>query len=189
MKKKMILSLLVVISLFMITGCFNKEQEKKIQDTLKDADNIHINSGGNSANNNNEPTNNSEPQDNKTNNKNELLVGIWQSDIQDYYDTHGLGCNFYIFDSDGTWQYIQVRTNSYNEDDIYSQLNSQKGKGTRKYSYDGKKIQFDVEGKDDDYLSETDLTINGKKIEMHLDYGRYLKEDRNMQIGKFTKYR
>ena len=47
-------------------------------------DNIYINSGGSSTNtNDNEPTNNSEPQDNITNNKNELLVGIWQSDIQD----------------------------------------------------------------------------------------------------------
>ena len=197
MKKKIFLSLLVVLSLFLITGCFDKKQQDEINKALNGADNIYINSGGTNNTNDTEPNNSSEPQDNKINNKNELLVGIWQTDIAEYAlevngKYHGaLGRNFYIFNSDGTWDYVQVRIESYNEDDIYNQLNSliKKSNASRKYSYDGKKIQFDVEGKDDDYHSETDLTINGNSFKVELDYGRYLKEDRNMQIGKFTKYR
>ena len=188
MKKKIFLSLLVVLSLFLITGC-TKEEQDELNKQLEGVDNFYLNGGGSNKQNNDEPNSQSEPPDNKISNKNELLVGTWQSDIQDYYETHGLGCDFYIFSSDGTWEYIQVRTNSYDKSDIYSQLKSKSGKVSGKYSYDGQKIQFDVDGKYDDYMSETDLTVNGNKIEMHLDYGRYLKEDRNMQIGKFEKYR
>ena len=187
MIKKTYLSLLVILCIFLISGC-TKEEQNELNKALNSADNIYINGGG-STKQNDEPTSQSEQKNNKLNNKNELLVGTWQSDVSDYYDTGGLGRNFYIFNSDGTWQYIQVRTSSYNEKDIYTQLNSQIGKTTNKYSYDGKYIQFDVDGTYDDYKSKTELVINGKNFKVELDYGRYLKEDGNMQIGKFEKYR
>ena len=184
--KRIVVIVLIILSLF-IVAC-DKKQQDELNKALEGVDNFYLN-GGTNKQNNDDPTNQSEPQDNKLTNKNELLVGIWQSEVSDYYETHGLGRNFYVFNSDGTWQYIQVRTSSYDEKDIYSSLNSQIGVSTRKYSYDGNKIEFDVDGKDDDYHSQTELTINGNSFRVELDYGRYLKEDKNTQIGKFEKYR
>ena len=177
MKKKIFLSLLVVVGLFIITGC-NKEEQDELNKQLEGVDNFYLNGGGSNKQNNDESNSQNEPQDNTSSNSNSLLVGIWQSE-DDMDDDNGFGKDYYVFNSDGTWQFIEVRVGHRVEEDIRAELNKKiKSVPSQTFTYDGKTLVL----KTNDKEKTATVTINGNSFDLSAGWIKYDKVT-------YTKYR
>ena len=139
MKKRIFLSLLVVLSLFLITGCGEKNSNSQ-----NDNDN-------NPIINNNDNENNSQDGNDSEDNLKEKLVGTWE-----YNNSETGVVDIYIFKSDGT--VINKYTQSGN--DIAS--------GTREFSsykYDGNEVSMFQRTSDGDlYSIQMNITLNASSF-------------------------
>lgn len=181
MKKKIVLSLLVVLGLFIMTGC-TKEEQDELNKQLEGVDNFYLN-GGTNKQNNDEPNSQNEPKADEP--KNSQLVGVWQSpEMEDVKNENGqmVGYtvrNFYIFNSDGTWDKTTGRAGYTDEYSIiYKQLDSyiNSNKSNKKYEFDGKKLVLKDEYGDTEH--EYNITF--------ADGGFYIGKDSKFV---YTKYR
>ena len=135
MKKKIFLSLLVVLGLFIMTGC-TKEEQKQLNDELNKYDNVYIHSSdGGSNNNNNQQTDDKQQDDTSNTNMNEKLVGTWKYTVPDSSDgtEEDPGDIYtYTFRSNGTAEFTHFKAwNLVTDEYSFSS-----------YEYDGKKIRL-----------------------------------------------
>lgn len=172
MKKKLFMSLLVVCSLFLLTGC-GSSSSGNINGDVIPGDGEPTTEVGNKGN------------------KNKLLVGVWETEIGesileiDGRESGVLERRFYIFYEDGTWDFKRIYSESYSDDDIHDQLGralATKASNGYTYKYDGKKISFN------DGEKETELIISGNQFRIESDHGRYLVLNQYGQPGTYTKY-
>ena len=186
MNQKRILRISVILMLgcmlFVLTGCGN-DDVKKLNNQLNEVDNFYLNGGGSNKQNNDEPNSQSEPKADEP--KNSQLVGVWQSpEMEDVKNENGqmVGYtvrNFYIFNSDGTWDNTTGRAGYTDEYSIiYKQLDSyiNSNKSNKKYEFDGKKLVLKDEYGDTEH--EYNITF--------ADGGFYIGKDSKFV---YTKYR
>lgn len=124
--------------------------------------------------------------------KRSWISGIWVSGPNEDTERGGMAKSFYIFNTDGTWNWVYILDSIENgkeysvEDNFEKWFSKSKSVKRQTYTYDGETLLFTPST---DFRDRVELLLDNNSFTLEFDFGKYVVEGHQNGSETYTLYR